>query len=159
MSGVTIRVVQDPNDDRLEALLPMFEDLHQVMHAHGMVQTLAPNGAQLWLRGVRAGLERFNRMVLAVDEDRVVGFTCGSIKLAPEYLGGARVGHWTHLYVVEEYRRGGVSRAMSELLHEWFRAQGVVSVETQVVREHPSSRHFAESFGYLVEWTNLRLTL
>lgn len=159
MSTASIIVLKDPADARLELLLPMFEDLHAVMHAHGMMQTLAPDGARLWLQGVKAGLERFTRMVVAIEGERVVGFTCGSIKLAPEYLGGARVGHWTHLYVDADHRRGGVSRAMSDLLHEWFREKGVSSIETQVVRDHPSSVPFAESYGYAVEWINLRLLL
>jgi GNAT superfamily N-acetyltransferase len=159
MSEVAIIAIMDPADQRLEQLIPLFEDLHEVMHAHGMMQCLAPGGAQLWLQGIKAGLERFNRMVLAVDGDTVVGFTCGSIKLAPEYLGGGRIGHWTHLYVKAAHRRGGVSRAMSDLLHVWFREKGVTSIETQVVRDHPSSVPFAESYGYAVEWINLRLLL
>jgi len=159
MNEPAIHVVSDAADGRLEQLVPMFEDLHAVMHKHGMMQQLVPGGAQLWLQGVKAGLERFNRMVLAVDGDKVVGFTCGSIKLAPEYLGGTRVGHWTHLYVDADHRRGGVSRAMSDTLHAWFREKGVTSVETQVVRDHPSSVPFAESYGYAVEWINLRLLL
>ncbi len=159
MREVSIIAVRDADDPRLEQLIPMFEDLHAVMHAHGMMQQLAPEGARLWLDGVKAGIERFNRMVLAVQGDTVVGFTCGSIKLAPEYLGGARVGHWTQLYVTAPHRRGGVSRAMSEMLHEWFREKQVISIETQVVREHPSSVPFAESFGYQVEWINLRKVL
>lgn len=157
MSTISIIALVDPADERLDQLVPMFEDLHTVMHAHGMMQTLAPDGARIWLRGVKAGLERFTRMVVAMEGDRVVGFTCGSIKLAPEYLGGGRVGHWTHLYVEAGHRRGGISRAMSDLLHAWFWEKGVASVETQVVRDHPSSVPFAESYGYAVEWTNLRL--
>ncbi|HEY0979113.1 MAG TPA: GNAT family N-acetyltransferase [Flavobacteriales bacterium] len=159
MSDVRIIAVKDAADPRLEQLPPMFEDLHDVMHRHGMMQELAPNGARIWLDGLKAGLERFTRLVLAVQGDTVVGFTCGSVKLAPEYLGGALVGHWTQLYVTADHRRGGVSRAMSELLHEWFREKKVTSIETQVVREHPSSVPFAESFGYQVEWINLRRTL
>ena len=159
MSEVIIAIVTDPSDTRLDRLLPMFEDLHAVMHEHGMVQLLPPDGAHLWLTAVKAGLERFNRMVVAMDGDVVVGFACGSIKLAPEYLGGERVGHWTHLYVDAAHRRGGISRAMSDLLHTWFREKGVKSVETQVVRDHPSSVPFAQSYGYEMEWYNLRLTL
>lgn len=157
MSSVTIIAITDPADARLEQVLPMFEDLHAVMRRYGMIQRLAPDGARLWMQGMKAGLERFGRMVVAMDGDKVVGFTCGSIKLAPEYLGGARVGHWTHLYVAEAYRRGGISRAMSDLLHAWFLEKGVENVETQVVRDHPSSLHFTQSFGYKVEWYNLRL--
>ena len=159
MSTLTIEPITDSADVRLDWLLPMFEDLHVVMHAHGMVQQLPADGARLWMNGVRAGLERFTRVVVAMEGSTVVGFTSGSIKLAPEYLGGARVGHWTHLYVNPSHRRGGISRAMSDLLHGWFREKGVSSVETQVVRDHPSSLPFVQSYGYEVEWYNLRFSL
>jgi len=159
MNEPNIIVITDASDPRLEALVPMFEDLHEVMHSFGMMQQLAPNGARLWIDGVRAGLERFNRMVVAQQGEEVIGFTCGSIKLAPEYLGGSKVGHWTQLYVTASHRRGGVSRAMSEKLHEWFTEKGVTSIETQVTRDHPSSVKFAESFGYELEWTSLRKLL
>lgn len=159
MSDVSIIAVKDAGDPRLAQLIPMFEDLHALMRTHGMMQDLAPNGARLWLEGVKAGLERFNRVVLAVEGDTVVGFTAGSIKLAPEYLGGGRVGYWAQIYVTVPHRRGGVSRAMSELLHEWFREKQVISIETRVARDHPRSVPFAESFGFQVEWINLRKVL
>ncbi|MCC6542535.1 MAG: GNAT family N-acetyltransferase [Flavobacteriales bacterium] len=159
MNDITVTAITDPADVRLERILPMFEDLHAVMHRHGMMQQLPPDGARLWMKGVKAGLERFNRMVIAMHGEEVIGFTCGSLKLAPEYLGGARVGHWTHLYVNAAHRRGGVSRAMSDMMHAWFREQGVSSVETQVVRDHPSSIPFVQSYGYAVEWLHFRVTL
>lgn len=159
MKDVAIMAVTDAGDPRLEQLVPMFEELHVFMRAHGMMQELAPGGARLWLDGMRAGLERFNRVVLAVEGDTVVGFTTGSIKLAPEYLGGARIGYWAQIYVVERLRRSGVSRAMSELVHEWFREKEVVSIETRVARDHPNSIPFAESFGFKIEWIDLRKVL
>ena len=48
MSEPNIIVITDASDPRLEALVPMFEDLHDVMHSFGMMQQLAPNGARLW---------------------------------------------------------------------------------------------------------------
>jgi GNAT superfamily N-acetyltransferase len=151
-----IIVISEPDDPRLEQILPMFEDLHEVMNEHGMLLKLAPGGARIWLDGFRQGLERFSRMVVSEHNGRVVGFTCGSIKLTPEYLGGEKIGHWTHLYVDHGYRLSGVARRMTSVLHDWFTAKGVKNVETQVVVEHPSSVPFVESFGYEMEWFNFR---
>ena len=157
MSGEPrISYITDPADPRLEQLIPMFEDLHEVMHRHGMLLKLAPNGARLWLDGFRTGLERFSRMVIAEANGAVIGFTCGSMKLAPEYLGGERIGHWTHLYVDHQHRLSGVARRMTALLHEWFEQKGVRNIDTQVVVEHPSSVPFVGSFGYVMEWYNFR---
>jgi GNAT superfamily N-acetyltransferase len=155
-SEADIIVITDPNDSRLEEVLPMFEDLHRVMHEHGMLLRLPPDGARIWLDGFRPGLERFNRMVIAWSEGKVVGFTCGSLKLAPEYLGGERMGHWTHLYVGHSHRLSGVARRMTTVLHDWFAEKGVRNIETQVVVRHPSSVPFVESFGYTMEWFNFR---
>jgi hypothetical protein len=151
-----IVIITDPADPRLDQLLPMFEDLHGVMHRHGMLLQLAPGGAGIWLNGIRPGLERFHRMVIAEQDGNVVGFTTGSVKLAPEYLGGELIGHWTHLYVDHAHRLGGLARRMTVPLHEWFAAKQVKSIETQVVVEHPSSMPFARSFGYELEWYNFR---
>lgn len=156
MSEPVISVITDPADQRLEQLLPMFEDLHTVMHRHGMLLRLAPDGARIWMEGFRKGIERFNRMVIAENQDSVIGFTCGSLKLAPEYLGGEKIGHWTHLYVGHAHRLTGVARKMTAALHDWFAEKGVRNVETQVVVEHPSSVPFVESFGYRMEWYNFR---
>lgn len=156
MSATAIIAVQERTDPRLEQVLPMFEDLHAVMHRYGMVQELPAGGSRIWLDGIKGGLERFHRLVIAVQGDTVLGFSAGSLKLAPEYLGGGRVGHWTHLYVHPEHRRVGLSKAMTDLVHEWFREKQVTSMETQVVREHPSSLAFTRSVGYEVEWYNLR---
>jgi len=159
MIEASIIVITDATDPRLEALVPMFEDLHAGLRGMGMMRQLAPDGARLWIAGVRLGLERFNRMVIAQQGDEVVGFTSGSIKLAPEYLGGAKVGHWTHIYVTAPHRRGGISHGMAEKMHEWFNEKGVSSIETEVARDHPSSVHFAESYGFQLEWTSLRKLL
>ena len=148
--------ITDPADPRLEAILPMFEDLHSVMNRHGMLLELAPDGARIWLNGLRSGIERFTRIVIAEMNGEVIGFTCGSLKLAPEYFGGGRIGHWTHLYVHRAHRLSGVARKMTALLHEWFEAKGVRNIETQVVVDHPSSLPFVRSCGYRMEWYNFR---
>jgi ribosomal protein S18 acetylase RimI-like enzyme len=156
MSKVRIHIVTDDQDPLVDQLAPLFEDLHASMSAHGMNASLGPEGARIWTDGARRGLERFGRLVLAVQDGVVVGFTYGVVKLAPEYLGGELLGHWTHLYVVPEQRRGGVAQALTTSLHDWFGQKGVKATECEVVHENLLSQGFVRSLGYRPELFRFR---
>ncbi len=156
MSSTILHIVQDGQDPLLPQVPALFEELHASMSGHGMSAALAPNGAHIWLDGVRRGLERFGRLVLAVEAGRVVGFTYGMVKLAPEYLGGAPLGQWTHLYVAPDHRRSGVARAITEALHQWFSAKGVQATECEVVHGNLLSQEFVRSLGYVPELFRFR---
>ncbi len=156
MNAPAIHIVLDAQDPLLEQVADQFEALHASMGGHGMQATLAPNGARLWVDGTRRGLERFGRMVLAVQDGRVVGFTYGVIKLAPEYLGGELLGHWTHLYVDPEHRRSGVANALTACLHQWFAEKAVKATECEVVHDNTLSQAFVRSLGYRPELFRFR---
>lgn len=156
MSGSIIHIVRDGQDPLLDQVPALFEELHASMAGHGMNAGLAANGAHIWLDGVRRGLERFGRLVLAVEEGRVVGFTYGMVKLAPDYLGGAPLGQWTHLYVAPANRRGGVARSITEALHIWFVDKGVQATECEVVYGNLLSQEFVRSLGYVPELFRFR---
>ena len=94
--------------------------------------------------------------MLAVEEGRVVGFTYGMVKLAPDYLGGAPLGQWTHLYVAPANRRGGVARSITEALHIWFVDKGVQATECEVVHGNLLSQEFVRSLGYVPELFRFR---
>lgn len=156
MNGATVHIVTDSRDPLLAQVPALFEELHASMAGHGMNTSLAPNGAQIWLEGVRRGLERFGRLVLALEGSHVVGFTYGMVKLAPEYLGGAPLGQWTHLYVSPAHRRSGVARAITEALHAWFSDKGVQATECEVVHGNLLSQEFVRSLGYVPELFRFR---
>ncbi len=156
MSVPIIHVVINGQDPLLGQVEAQFEALHASMSGHGMQATLAPGGARIWLDGARRGLERFGRMVLAVQDGRVVGFTYGVIKLAPEYLGGELLGHWTHLFVDPEYRRSGVAHALTARLHDWFAERAVKATECEVVHDNTLSQSFVRSLGYRPELFRFR---
>lgn len=159
MNAPIIHIVVDGQDPLLEQVPILFEALHTSMVGHGMQATLAPEGSRLWLEGTRRGLERFGRMVLAVQEGHVVGFTYGVIKLAPEYLGGELLGHWTHLYVAPEHRRTGVAQAVTASLHQWFEDKAVKATECEVVHDNTLSQAFVRSLGYRPELFRFRRTI
>ena len=156
MNSARIHIVTDGQDPLVDQLPPLFGDLHASMSGHGMHATLAPDGARIWTEGVRRGLERFGRLVLAEQDGVVVGFTYGVVKLAPDYLGGELLGHWTHLYVAPEQRRSGVAQALTEALHDWFRQKGVRATECEVVHENLLSQRFVRSLGYRPELFRVR---
>lgn len=156
MSTASIRAVLRADDPAITALLPLFEAMHSEMAGQGMLLHLAPRGARIWSDGIRGGLERFGRLTVAEADGEVVGFAHAAIKLAPEHLGGARIGHITHVYVAPAHRRSGIARELATSLHEWLDAKQVDSVELQVVQANEAGLAFWRSLGYRPELMQLR---
>ncbi len=156
MSEHRIRILTDPHDEAMAAVAPLFERMHEEMALQGMMLQLAPDGARIWLKGVGGGLERFGRLVVAEVDGMVVGFAQAGFKLAPEHLGGGRIGHIAHLYVAPDHRRSGIARALAGSLHHWLTEKQVGSTELQVVQGNAAGLDFWRSLGYAVELVQMR---
>ena len=156
MKTVRIRVIQNSNDTVLDSVIPLFDAMHVEMASQGMKLHLTKDGAQRWYEGIRNGLERFGRLAVAEQDGTVIGFAQGDIKLAPEHLGGARIGHIAHLYVVPEYRRSGCARLLAISLNEWMSSKDVTSIELQVVHGNEAGLAFWGSLGFEPELLQLR---
>ncbi len=156
MSSMTVRVVQRADDPALAQVPALFEAMHVEMAAQGMALRLVPDGGRVWLDGARGGLERFARIAVAETDGHLVGFAHAAIKLAPEHLGGERIGHITHLYVAAAQRRSGIARALAGSLHVWLHAKQVSSIELQVVHGNEAGLAFWRSLGYADELLQLR---
>ena len=156
MNGMNVRVVQRADDPALAVVPALFEAMHAEMARQGMALRLAADGGQIWLNGVTGGLERFGRIAVAETSGQVTGFAHAAVKLAPEHLGGERIGHVTHLYVDPAHRRSGIARALAGSLHEWLLAKQVASIELQVVHRNEAGLAFWRSLGYADELLQLR---
>lgn len=156
MSTATIHVLTGPGDPLLLQVPALVRAMYAEMSSLGPAPQLAPDGAERWCAGVVTGLERFNRLVLAVDGDRAIGFGHASIKLAPEHLGGAAVGHISHVYVAPKHRKQGLARTLAGSLHDWLNARGATGVELQVVPGNLAGLAFWEALGYLPDLIQLR---
>lgn len=156
MSAHSIRIITDANDPVIADIAPLLERMHAEMAANRKIQSLAPDGATVWLKGVAGGLERFGRMVVAEVDGRVIGFAHAGLKLAPEHLASGLIGHITHLYVAPKYRRSGIARALATSLHEWLTVKQVSSTELQVVQGNAAGLDFWRSLGYTVELVQMR---
>ena len=153
---VVFNVVEQPDDPRIAAIGPLFEGMYAEMVSQGAMMPLAENGAALWISSMANGLERFGRLAVAMFGDEVIGFAHGAIKLAPEHLGGERVGHVSHVFVLPAHRRAGVARSLVASLDEWFAAKKINNIELSVVHGNAEGIAFWRSLGYTMELVQLR---
>jgi ribosomal protein S18 acetylase RimI-like enzyme len=156
MSTAPVRTITHADDAALPAIAPLFEAMHAEMAQQGMLLRLADDGAQTWLDGIKGGSERFGRLAVAEADGQVVGFAHAVVKLAPEHLGGARIGHIAYVYVSPAHRRSGIARELVASLHEWLGVKQVTSIELQVVHRNEAGLAFWRSLGYGPELLQLR---
>jgi len=96
------------------------------------------------------------RLAVAEADGQLIGFAHAVVKLAPEHLGGDRIGHIAHVYVTPAHRRSGTARDLVASLHEWLGAKQVTSIELQVVHGNEAGLAFWRSLGYSPELLQLR---
>ncbi len=156
MNTMTVRAVLRADDPALAEVPALFEAMYAEMAEQGMGLRLLPHGGRVWLDGAVGGLERFSRITVAEVDGHVTGFAHAAVKLAPEHLGGERIGHVTHLYITPAHRRSGIARALAGSLHEWLRAKQVTSIELQVVHRNEAGLAFWRSLSYETELLQLR---
>lgn len=156
MSVPSVRAITHADDPALPAIVPLFGSMHAEMADQGMLLQLKQGGANIWLEGIKSGLERFGRMTIAEVDGRVVGFAHAVVKLAPEHLGGSRIGHIAHVFVAPDHRRAGLARELVASLHTWLGSKQVSSVELQVVHRNEAALAFWKSLGYTLELMQLR---
>ncbi len=156
MSVPSVRAITHADDPALSAITPLFEAMHAEMAKQGMLLQLTPDGANIWLEGIKSGLERFGRMAVAEVDGQIVGFAHAVVKLAPEHLGGSRIGLIAHVFVVPAHRRSGLARALVASLQAWLGSKQVSSVELHVVHRNEAALAFWKSQGYMLELMQLR---
>ena len=156
MERISIRNIRSVEDAALLQVPALFEAMHRAMEAQGMQLGLVPGGAAKWVELAAMNAERFGRLVVAELEGKVVGFAHGAVKLAPEHLGGARLGHITHVFVEPGSRGQGLGKEMVAELRSWFTAREVASIELQVVVGNEEGLRFWRSMGFAVELLQLR---
>ena len=148
--------LQTSDVDRLAQVPNLFKTMHEEMAQLGMRMRLIDHGADRWIETLRPGLERFHRLCVAIVDDQVIGFGHAAVKLGPDYLGGARIGHIAHVFVRQEYRRSGIARALVDNLRSWLEHRQVASTELQVVHGNGGALLFWRSLGFEVELVQMR---
>jgi GNAT superfamily N-acetyltransferase len=126
------------------------------MRTTGMLLPFAVDGEKLWRASMEKTMGRFARLIVAIEEEKAVGFAHGTVRFAPDFLSGVKVGFIHHVYVVSTVRSKGIGARMIQELEEWFREQDVHSYELQVLCENIPGIAFWEKLGYKKELLQMR---
>jgi len=124
----------------------------------GLMLPLAEGGEKKWIKTARNTAGKFGIVILALNNNDVVGFAHGLIKFLPDYLGGYAVGSITHVFVSDDQKLSGIGKELVNMLEEWFRTKKVHSVELQVITGNPGAKEFWKKLGYTEELTQYRKT-
>lgn len=74
MSEINIFSITESDDARLAQVERLFVEFYQYMHEKGVKTPLPEGGEKLWLDAVRKTIKRFSRLVVATENDAVIGF-------------------------------------------------------------------------------------
>ncbi len=107
----SIRELFAGDDHEFVMVEKLFQAMYDYMEKHGLIIGLAKEGASKWGKGAKKGLGRFGVIYIASKGDEIIGFSHGSIRLTPDYLGNKKVGVITHIFVEGENRSKGVGGA------------------------------------------------
>ncbi len=89
------------------------------------------------------------RVIVAQDvaTSEIVAFALGEVQSRPSISIPGTYGFLSDLYVVEEWRKGGVGRAMFEEMKRWFVERKVVAVELYVSLANIEAISFWKEMG------------
>lgn len=87
------------------------------------------------------------RVLVAVTDDGVVGYTFGQVMRRPTLRAGD-CGYVADLCVAANARGRGIGRRLFDELRAWFHARGLNALEVQVVRANPASQAFWRKMGF-----------
>jgi ribosomal protein S18 acetylase RimI-like enzyme len=88
------------------------------------------------------------RVLVAVDDGEIVGYTIGRIAENPPMFELRFLGHVSDICVARERRRQGIGRKLFAALLNWFRRQGLPVVQLSVATANPVSQAFWREMGF-----------
>jgi ribosomal protein S18 acetylase RimI-like enzyme len=88
------------------------------------------------------------RVLVAVDDGEIVGYTIGRIAENPPMFQVRFLGHVSDICVAREQRRQGIGRKLFSALLNWFRRQGLPVVQLSVAAANPVSQAFWREMGF-----------
>ncbi|MDD2694923.1 MAG: GNAT family N-acetyltransferase [Anaerolineales bacterium] len=138
-------------------LVEMYTKLNEHFYRLGYRLPHPPDVGQVWLESFQRTLGRFSNVYVAELEGRLVGFMLCRVKRVPAYMGGALVGELSDMWIEAEARRMGIGDRLSRLALDWLRAQGMHSVEIQVLKDNEASWKLYDRMGFQLEFRVGRL--
>ncbi len=133
MDKIKIFEIKKNNDPLLAQIEPLFVKFYKYMEGTGLNFPLPSGGEKIWLDAIKKTLNRFSKLIVATQDDKVIGFIHGIVRLTPAYLGSKKVGFMNGMYVSPEYRSKGIASRMAKKLEAWYVEEKVHSIEGEVL--------------------------
>jgi ribosomal protein S18 acetylase RimI-like enzyme len=87
-------------------------------------------------------------VLVALDEDEVVGYSISEIKDPPRGSTRPEYGYIHHVAVTENYRRTGVGEQMFNEILKWFKSKGMDRIELDITSKNYVSSSFWGKLGF-----------
>lgn len=155
MNEIEVFPIQ-PGDHRLIQVAELFRQLYVSEAAFGVSLPLVPDGEKFWLKSIESKLGKFAQIVVAADEEKIAGFSYGSIKITPPYFGSKVVGYWEAMILLPEYRGRGLGDRMTRMLEDWYRSRNAVIFEGERLIANKMAAGNFERLGYKEELVKYR---
>lgn len=109
----------------------------------------AVNGATRYAKRLIQRLDDpFTHILVAEDEDRVIGFALGTIvDLLPDIFNVEPGGYLADIFIDPAYRHQGLGRELIEQMINWFREQQVHYIELSVAVQNKQAIAFWKAVG------------
>lgn len=135
----------------------LYEKLDRYYREYGYFPPEMENVSQIWLDSFRRTLGRYSMLFVAELDGVLVGFILSRLKRTPPYRGGLLVGELSDMWIEPAARRMGAGEKLTRLELEWMRAEGVHSVEGQVLLGNEPIWRIYQRMGFKQELVQIRL--
>ncbi len=142
MTSVIVRVLNDA--DR-----PAWIGLRQALWMGSDATTRAAADGTLLTEPRRFGALAY-AVLLAVEDDRPIGFVEVSLREDIEDLRGRAAGYVEGVYVEPRHQRRGLGRALIDAAAEWTQAQGARDLASDVIPGNLASVTFHQRTGFRI---------
>ena len=143
--AVTVRPAA-PRD--LEAIGDLWVELMSFHEQLDARFSIPPNGRAHYIHHCQSALRDDNfRLLVAIDDGRVIGYIMGYVGHNPPIFPTQTYGFIADVCVTNRSRRQGAGELLVAAICRWFRGKGLNNVQMNVAHGNPISQKFWRKIG------------
>lgn len=153
---IEIRPLTTKEDDMIyNQLSQLFREMYTFLKEIGLTQNLAPNGEVIWLNSIKGFLGKLNVVFIAMNGDRIVGFSSGNIRVNPSFLGTQKIGFLSQVYITPLYRNRNLGKLLFLEVENWLIKNKVDQIGLEVLIKNEGAMKFWSKMGYTAEYVKM----
>jgi GNAT superfamily N-acetyltransferase len=98
-------------------------------------------------------------VIVAVDEEKIVGSGYARIERAKPYLKHQNLGYLGFMYVKDSHRGKGINKLVIDTLYNWAISNNIFEVRLEVYADNPGAIRAYEKVGFSKHLINMRRSL